>query len=401
MFYDDTNNRLGIGTASPATTLQIAGTTTTQNILVQTGATYDIGVNATRYRDAWFSRNVNCGTIWGNNLGIATTNFTFYNNSVAVLGTLFGTGNLLLSTGTQTDAGFKLDVNGSVRATGSISAASAVARGTFLNQTLVATANSDSLAGLEINPTFTNGAFTGVKNNWINLVGNASINFTNQLYLKRGDVDVLFASSLETQLKTVSSSAPLKFFVGSSSQYAQFFATTGNLLLQNGGTFTDAGYKLDVNGTARISGLTRSTDVFVVGGTATTNTANARFWSSGGQAPTSGLFRGLYTDISFIPSSGSAEWYGLDLRPTINQTGTATGVTRGLYIAATLTAAADFRAIEVASGITILGAATTAKASLRIPSGTAPTSPVNGDIWFDGTDIKMRIGGVTKTFTLI
>jgi hypothetical protein len=167
-------------------------------------------------------------------------------------------GNVLINT--TTDAGFRLDVNGSVRATGSISAASAIARGTFLNQTLVATANNDVLVGLEINPTFTNGAFTGVKNNWINLVGNASINFTNQLYLKRGDVDVLFASSAETQLKTVSSSAPLKFFVGSTSQYAQFFATTGNLLLQNGGTFTDAGFKLDVNGTAIFRG-----NVFGVG----------------------------------------------------------------------------------------------------------------------------------------
>jgi hypothetical protein len=29
---------------------------------------------------------------------------------------------------------------------------------------------------------------------------------------------------------------------------------TGNLVLQNGGTFTDAGFKLDVNGTARVSG---------------------------------------------------------------------------------------------------------------------------------------------------
>jgi hypothetical protein len=172
----------------------------------------------------------------------------------------------------------------------------------------------------------------------------------------------------------------------------------GNVLI---GTNTDAGYKLDVNGTARISGLTRSTDVFVVGGTATTNTANTRFWSTGGQAVTSGLYRGLYTDVAWIPSSGSAEWYGLDLRPTINQTGTANGITRGLYIAPTLTSAFDFRAIEVASGITILGASTTAKASLRIPSGTAPTSPVNGDIWFDGTNIQMRIGGVTKTFTLI
>lgn len=47
-----------------------------------------------------------------------------------------------------------------------------------------------------------------------------------------------------------------------------------------------------------------------------------------------------------------------------------------------------------------LNAATTSVASLNIPAGTAPTAPNNGDIWFDGTDIKMQIGGVTKTFTL-
>jgi hypothetical protein len=34
----------------------------------------------------------------------------------------------------------------------------------------------------------------------------------------------------------------------------QFTSTNGNLILQNGGTFTDAGYRLDVQGTARVSG---------------------------------------------------------------------------------------------------------------------------------------------------
>jgi hypothetical protein len=46
-------------------------------------------------------------------------------------------------------------------------------------------------------------------------------------------------------------------------------------------------------------------------------------------------------------------------------------------------------------------AGTTAASQINLASSTAPTSPNNGDIWFDGTDIKMRIGGVTKTFTLI
>lgn len=46
-----------------------------------------------------------------------------------------------------------------------------------------------------------------------------------------------------------------------------------------------------------------------------------------------------------------------------------------------------------------LGASTTARASLCIPAGTAPTSPVNGDIWNDGSNIKVRIAGTTYTLT--
>jgi len=319
-----------------------------------------------------------------------------------------------------------------IHSVGSVTAATAIARGNYLQPTLIASANSDVLVGLEINPTFTNGAFTGVKNNWINLVGNASVNFTNQLYLKRGDIDVLFASSVETQLKTVSSSSPLKFFVGSTSQHAQFFATTGNLLLQNGGTFTDAGYKLDVNGTARVTGvLTAQDNIRLWNSSAGTAVKTiSAYWTSGipyglrimdlessvsnvgngygirlgngfSVNHTSNQYDQVQINNNFNPISGNGSLSLLVVNPTINQTGGANGITRCLHINPTVTAAADFRAIEVSSGITILGASTTAKASLRIPSGTAPTSPVNGDIWFDGTNIKMQIGGVTKTFTLI
>jgi hypothetical protein len=48
-----------------------------------------------------------------------------------------------------------------------------------------------------------------------------------------------------------------------------------------------------------------------------------------------------------------------------------------------------------------IAAGTTTRSQINLASSTAPTSPANGDIWFDGTDIKMRIGGVTKTFTLL
>lgn len=42
-------------------------------------------------------------------------------------------------------------------------------------------------------------------------------------------------------------------FIMNGSRVGQFTSTNGNLILQNGGTFVDSGYRLDVNGTARVS----------------------------------------------------------------------------------------------------------------------------------------------------
>jgi hypothetical protein len=53
------------------------------------------------------------------------------------------------------------------------------------------------------------------------------------------------------------------------------------------------------------------------------------------------------------------------------------------------------------SGIKLFfGASTTSNASLNIPAGTAPTTPTDGDVWQDGTNVKIRIGGVTRTFNI-
>jgi len=49
-----------------------------------------------------------------------------------------------------------------------------------------------------------------------------------------------------------------------------------------------------------------------------------------------------------------------------------------------------------------LAPSTAARAPLRFQwGGTVPSSPNEGDVWPDGSDLKIRIGGVTKTFTLV
>ena len=48
-----------------------------------------------------------------------------------------------------------------------------------------------------------------------------------------------------------------------------------------------------------------------------------------------------------------------------------------------------------------LPASSTARASLRIPAGTAPTSPNAGDVWVAGTVIKFYNGTTTKELAFV
>jgi len=142
---------------------------------------------------------------------------------------------------------------------------------------------------------------------------------------------------------------------------------------------------------------------------------------------TSSTSNGISFTNTFSPTSGTGIYNDLIINPTINQTGGANGITRGLYINPTLTAAADWRSIEWSNNsgygiygagtannyvagnfgfqqisptaIADFGASTTTRSSLRIRSGTAPTSPNDGDIWYDGADFYGRVGTTTKSFT--
>ena len=135
---------------------------------------------------------------------------------------------------------------------GSETAVSAIARGQLINPTLVASANNDVLVGLDIAPTFTTGAFTGVSNIGLRLAGDIqpSVNNTYALGASNRKFYVLWTNLV------ASAAANLTF--ATTNNIAQFNGTTGNLTLQNGGTFTDAGYRLDVFGTTRFTGTTAS-----------------------------------------------------------------------------------------------------------------------------------------------
>ena len=66
---------------------------------------------------------------------------------------------------------------------GTVNASSAIARGQLINTTLVAAANNDVLVGLDIAPTFTNGAFTGVTNIAARLGGHLAFSAGGDRYI--------------------------------------------------------------------------------------------------------------------------------------------------------------------------------------------------------------------------
>jgi hypothetical protein len=391
LFFDDTNNRLGVGSAAPVSRLSVVDSASTVASLTANAASHF---------------NISRGTSGVTNLvftisGVAPNVATIQHRHSNIDG-----------------IGYPIAINplGGNVGIGTVAPAAP----------LVVQSNSGAL-GISIRQR------TG--NDFANLL------FTNLSDTTLGGVGYVSTSRMRFMTGGL----------GDAFERLSVFQSTGNIAI---GTTTDAGYKLDVNGTARVKGasnvgtttaftITNSDSVnllqvqdngYIRVGSQTTSAFRIYSTDASGDAELSGLHLVLNSRVvaqsqsgnvgmvmvngingtittgnqnvfliskGFAPTSGTGTYAASLITPTINQTGGASGITRGLYINPTLTAAADFRAIEVTAGTTVLAPSVTARASLRIPSGTAPTSPVNGDIWFDGTNIKMQIGGVTKTFTLL
>jgi hypothetical protein len=172
------------------------------------------------------------------------------------------------------------------------------------------------------------------------------------------------------------STTTLSFLTGVSERMR--INTNGNVLIN---TITDAGFKLDVSGTTRVVSNIYANSGVNVGGTSTTagifvqagSTLNREtiairgglfptdvgidMFLSNGQgdaANTSGSRILVMLQRGFNPTGGTGTYTLLNINPTINQTGSSSGITRGLYVNPTLTSSSDFRAIEVERGKVIL-----------------------------------------------
>lgn len=116
-----------------------------------------------------------------------------------------------------------------------------------------------------------------------------------------------------------------------------------------------------------------------------------------------------YIKSTFAPVLGVGTFNCLGLYPVINQTGQASGITRGIYLNPTVTAAVDFRSLEITSGKSIIngpvsvntaavptaglllgaGSSAAGAAPLKLTAGTVLSTPENGAIEFDGSDLYL------------
>jgi hypothetical protein len=360
----------------------------------------------------------------------------FHAAAVQNAATIFTTGNFAINS--TSDAGFKLDVNGTARVQGSL-----IATGTSYISPIstIGTYNAfstfnvvnDGPASIAVDRFSNNGTSphfnlrksrgtsttpaivqTNDELGYVGFWGHDGTSF------QRNGIILVQAENV-----TGTTITPLmRFGVGtnaSSNQYGITLTSSFNTVLGN--YTTDAGQKLQVYGDTLLkgSGATSATSALVLQnstgvvtfsvnnagsaylldifepGRVRTNLIEAKInqsitiqapWASnntiflqtwfgsdngvsigltGNNGRTGGSHTLLLIGETFNPTSGNASFQNILINPTINQTGGANGVTRGIYIAPTLTAAADFRAIETTTGKVIFGNLPTSSAGL--PSG--------------------------------
>jgi hypothetical protein len=347
-----------------------------------------------------------------------------------------------------------------IHSVGSVTASGAIARGNFFNNTLVAAANNDVLVGLDIQPTFTNGAFTGVENIPLRFVSQLNSAITKSILLKNigtgagSGVSIGFNNLAANNLShafiksyyTIASGMAMSFGTGggaslttegttalvlNADQTANFTAkvttnsggfqangVSANLLMSDNGTpvitrngstgieflkasfwqtfsiftnnsermrifatgnigvktTTDAGFTFDVNGTARVSGGVTLTDSSAgIGGSAQGVSISSTYW-------TDFFYGGTRTHRLASNQFGLNSFIGNNIAIGYNPTGASPASAK----------------IELGAGT-----ATAGTAPLKLRAGTNLTTPENGAFEYDGTNLYFTVGGVRKTVVLL
>ena len=114
-------------------------------------------------------------------------------------------------------------------------------------------------------------------------------------------------------------------------------------------------FTVDYNGVVGVVSTTSYRGATLsLGGGYTGNATNINVSPSYSATASNAFVNAIAAQPNFVPSSGSAPFTAILSSPTVNQTGGASGITRGLYVNPTLTSAADFRGIDVTNGSIVL-----------------------------------------------
>lgn len=134
---------------------------------------------------------------------------------------------------------------------------------------------------------------------------------------------------------------------------------------------------------------TSGVQIFANNAAAAVSGAVLRFLPAGAVTFNAGSPSQFSFEGSWSASSGSNTVNVMQILPSITQTGSATGITRALYINPTLTTPADFRAIEVTVGKIVFGGVLAA-GSLSDDTAAAAAGIPLGGLYLSSGAIKMR-----------
>lgn len=199
-----------------------------------------------------------------------------------------------------------------------------------------------------------------------------------------------------------------KFFIADGATQIANFGNTGNITLTslgnnfiiNGSVLTFPNFRTRIGASAPtgVDYITHSNSDIITTSTGTHN------------------YRSMFINNFINTTGGSANIYGIYYTPTIT---TQVGATikafasdllvsgssnYNLYLSGTalnyLNGQTGIMTLPISSTALLLPASTTTVSSLRITNGTAPTTPIEGDMWGDSTQkaMAMYIGG-TKVFS--
>ena len=471
LFWDNTNARLGIGVTNPSQKLSIVG----NNFLMFTGVSAQnmpsyIGTDSSDNFYVYSAgqgsgKSAYYGPSSGTHLRTSSGSLDlFVGNGAPILGLrLNSTGNVLINT--TTDAGFKLDVNGTARVQSGVALNSS-------NTTFQVTGASSSLFRIRgfgdvylegstpaifygSSGTFVGGgsanfysgqgtgnAFFSVVHNNSNVAIRALSN--SNVLLNPSAGNVLIGSTTDDGFRLdVNGTARVSgnfniatgFELNFNNQNVGIYRSANNLRLGGFGgieflssattisaqtirmtlfntgnfainTTTDAGFRLDVNGTARVFGILTIGDN--VQGKISADNQYLNLYHNGGSqsilsfgfgssigasgylrinqnagdpaGTTSGTIHRYDFNSTITNSTGTAQWNFQSLRPNYNFTGTYSGTVRGFYYNPTLTSM---------TGVTHFAFHST---SGRVRFEGLPTSPTGlnaGDLWNDAGTLRI------------